>query len=364
MLRIGIDVGGTFTDVVSVDPQGRVTIAKVHSTPEDQSLGVMEGLDRLAEGLGLDRATMLARTERIVHGTTVATNALLEHKGAKVGLLTTEGHRDIIEMREGLKDDRYDLRQPPPRQLVPRDRRLGVRERIRPDGRVEIALDRESLAAAIATLKEPGRRGRGDLLPAQLARREPRACDGRGRASRHAGRLCRPLVRSAAPDQGIRSLLHHRGQRIRRPRARALPHPARRAVAGSGACLTGADHPIARGRGDDCRSRAARSRRRAFGPRRWRCRQSICRQATGPWRPHPLRHGRHLDGHLPRGGRRGSNRLGPAHRRPTRSAAEPGHRQHRRRRRLDRPRRSQWPAPCGTRKRRRTTGACLLWPRR
>jgi N-methylhydantoinase A len=153
MFRIGIDVGGTFTDLVAVDGEGRVTIAKVPSTPEDQSLGVMDGLERLAEALGLDRAAVLARTERIVHGTTVATNALLEHKGARVGLLTTEGHRDIVEMREGLKDDRYDLRQPPPRQLVPRDRRLGVRERIRPDGRVEIALDRESLAAAIATLK-------------------------------------------------------------------------------------------------------------------------------------------------------------------------------------------------------------------
>src|SRR5262245_57850847 len=99
---------------------------------------------------------MLGRTQRIVHGTTVATNALLERKGGKVGLLTTEGHRDIVEMREGLKDDRYDLRQPPPAQLVPRDRRLGVRERIRPDGRIEIALDRASLDAAIATLKSQG----------------------------------------------------------------------------------------------------------------------------------------------------------------------------------------------------------------
>jgi N-methylhydantoinase A len=99
---------------------------------------------------------MLASTERIVHGTTVATNALLEHKGATVGLLTTEGHRDILEMREGLKDDRYNLRQPPPTQLVPRERRLGVRERIRPDGRVEIALDYGSLDAAIAVLRSQG----------------------------------------------------------------------------------------------------------------------------------------------------------------------------------------------------------------
>jgi N-methylhydantoinase A len=151
--RIGIDVGGTFTDLVSVDAQGRVMLAKVASTPADQSLGVIEGLDRLAESLGIDRATMLARTERIVHGTTVATNALLEHKGAKVGLLTTQGHRDILEMREGLKDDRYNLRQPPPTQLVPRERRLGVRERVRPDGRVEIALDRSSLDAAIGVLR-------------------------------------------------------------------------------------------------------------------------------------------------------------------------------------------------------------------
>jgi N-methylhydantoinase A len=77
----------------------------------------------------------------------------LEHKGAKVGLLTTEGHRDVIEMREGLKDDRYNLRMPPPEPLVPRLRRLGVKERMRADGRIETPLDRASLDAAIATLR-------------------------------------------------------------------------------------------------------------------------------------------------------------------------------------------------------------------
>jgi N-methylhydantoinase A len=152
MYRIGVDVGGTFTDLVAVDDQGLVTIAKAASTPGDQSIGVMEGLGRLAEALGLGRGALLGQTERIVHGTTVATNALLERKGARVGLLTTEGHRDILEMREGLKDDRYDLRQPPPEPLVPRDRRLGVRERLRADGRVEAPLDPDSLTAAIAEL--------------------------------------------------------------------------------------------------------------------------------------------------------------------------------------------------------------------
>ena len=90
MYRIGIDVGGTFTDLVAVDDDGRTTLAKVASTPEDPSLGVLEGLFDLARLLGRDRAALLGETDRIVHGTTVATNALLERKGARVGLLTTK----------------------------------------------------------------------------------------------------------------------------------------------------------------------------------------------------------------------------------------------------------------------------------
>src|SRR5258708_4443191 len=113
----------------------------------------MEGLTSLAAGLGLDRAALFAATERIVHGTTVATNALLEEKGARVGLLTTAGHRDVVEMREGLKDDRYNLRMKPPEPLVPRARRLGIRERMRADGSVETPLDQPSLKRAIARLK-------------------------------------------------------------------------------------------------------------------------------------------------------------------------------------------------------------------
>src|SRR5438270_7416667 len=146
MYRIGIDVGGTFTDLVAVDEAGGTTLTKVPSTPADPSLGVLDGLEELARRLRRERATLLAQTDRIVHGTTVATNALLERKGARVGLLTTEGHRDVIEMREGLKDDRYNLRVPPPVPLVPRARRLGVRERVRFDGRVMTRLDARSLA--------------------------------------------------------------------------------------------------------------------------------------------------------------------------------------------------------------------------
>jgi N-methylhydantoinase A len=156
MFTIGVDVGGTYTDLVATDETGRTIFAKSPSTPSDQSIGVMAGLEELAHRLNVTRADMLAATDRLVHGTTVATNALLERKGAKVALLTTEGHRDVIEMREGLKPDRYDLRSPPPEPLVPRELRFGVRERLKASGDVLIPLDAVSLAEAIAAIKKSG----------------------------------------------------------------------------------------------------------------------------------------------------------------------------------------------------------------
>src|SRR6476661_5996844 len=156
MFTIGVDVGGTYTDLVATDETGRTIFAKSPSTPADQSIGVMAGLEELARRLGVTRANMLAATDRFVHGTTVATNALLERKGARVALLTTEGHRDVVEMREGLKPDRYDLRTPPPEPLVPRDRRFGVRERLKANGEVLMPLDAGSLGDAIAAVRTSG----------------------------------------------------------------------------------------------------------------------------------------------------------------------------------------------------------------
>ena len=153
---IGVDVGGTFTDVVVCAPDGTATVAKAETTPADQSEGVLEGLRLAAVQIGLSLPALLAATTRMVHGTTVATNALLEGKGARVGMLTTAGHRDIIEMREGLKPDRYDLRVPPPAPMVPRALRLPVHERMRADGAVETALDEASLHAALDTLAAAG----------------------------------------------------------------------------------------------------------------------------------------------------------------------------------------------------------------
>jgi N-methylhydantoinase A len=153
---IGIDVGGTFTDIVVATPDGRTVTAKSASTPRDQSDGVLDGLALAAEALGLGIQDLLAATTRIVHGTTVATNALLEGKAARVGMLTTEGHRDIIEMREGLKPERYNLRMAAPDPLVPRRLRLPVRERTRADGGIETPLDHAALDAAIQQLAAEG----------------------------------------------------------------------------------------------------------------------------------------------------------------------------------------------------------------
>ena len=221
MYRIGIDVGGTFTDLVAVDEQGRVVLAKAASTPSDPSLGVMQGLVSLAAELDKDLASLLDETERIVHGTTVATNALLERKGARVGLLTTEGHRDIIEMREGLKDDRYNLRMPPPTPLVPRGLRIGVRERLRFDGSVEIPLSRASLASGVRKLSQAG----VDAVAVCYlhAYRDPSHELATGQyVQTRLPKAYISLVRGPAADQGIRACVHDGGQCLRRPNALTL----------------------------------------------------------------------------------------------------------------------------------------------
>tara|TARA_B100000676_G_scaffold284510_1_gene312270 strand:- start:84 stop:2132 length:2049 start_codon:yes stop_codon:yes gene_type:complete len=156
MMRIAIDVGGTFTDVVATDNTGATTFVKVPSTPANQAEGVMHGLQTLAGRRGLTLHALLQGTERIVHGMTVATNALLERKGARVGLLTTAGHRDVLEMREGLKPERYNLRLARPEALVPRYLRLGVEERIRANGRVQVPLALASVDEAVKTFKAQG----------------------------------------------------------------------------------------------------------------------------------------------------------------------------------------------------------------
>ena len=155
-MRISVDIGGTFTDVVSIDDSGELRVTKALSTPADQSIGVIEGLSGLAGEIGIPLATLLKSTTLFIHGTTVATNLLIERKGVRLGLITTAGFRDVLELREGTKADRYNLREPFQQPLVPRPSRIGVPERVRWDGSVEKALDEDAVRAAVRDLRAQG----------------------------------------------------------------------------------------------------------------------------------------------------------------------------------------------------------------
>ncbi len=150
-LRIGVDSGGTFTDVCLFDEEtGRLDIWKVPSTPDDPSRGITNGV---SEGLAtVDRSA--SEVAFLGHGTTVATNALIELKGVPTGLITTDGFRDLLEIGRQKRPSLYDMSAEKPEILVGRDRRVEVPERLRSDGSVDTPLDEAKLRAAIAKLAE------------------------------------------------------------------------------------------------------------------------------------------------------------------------------------------------------------------
>jgi N-methylhydantoinase A len=154
--RIGIDVGGTFTDFLVVASDGTLSLSKNFTTPDDQSAGVMEGLERIAMERDLSLHRLLARTDLIIHGATVADNTMIEMNGAKTGLLVTKGARDEIELRRGWKEDIWDPAAPPPPVIVPRRFRLPLSERLDNEGNELMPLDEEEVRAAVRRLKGAG----------------------------------------------------------------------------------------------------------------------------------------------------------------------------------------------------------------
>ena len=150
--RIGVDVGGTFTDLVLVDVAGTTHVAKVPSVPADPSRGVMAAVERVAVDLGMPTVEVLAGCSLFV-GSTVATNTMLEGKGATVGLITTEGFRDVIEIRRGLRSDQWNHREPYAPVLVPRYLRLPMAGRIDADGSEHAPLDLDQLPAMLETFR-------------------------------------------------------------------------------------------------------------------------------------------------------------------------------------------------------------------
>src|ERR687893_848719 len=143
-VRLGVDVGGTFTDLVALS-EGELVTTKVPSTPGDQSVGAMNAVSASQ----VEAGALVA----LAHGMTVATNALLERRGARTALVTTAGFRDVLEIARQNRPSLYDLAQDRPSALVPRGLRFTVEERMGPDG--ELApLDGGSLQAAVAAVEE------------------------------------------------------------------------------------------------------------------------------------------------------------------------------------------------------------------
>ena len=152
-LRIGVDVGGTFTDFVLVDEAGsRVLTGKRLTTPDDPGRAILDGIARL---LGEADAT-IADVRQVVHGTTLVTNTVIERKGARIGLITTKGFRDNLEMGREMRYDLYDLALEKPEPLVPRPRRHVVTERLSAQGDILRPLDETEVRAAAQALKAQG----------------------------------------------------------------------------------------------------------------------------------------------------------------------------------------------------------------
>lgn len=153
---VGIDVGGTFTDCVLVDSLGRSAVGKTFTTRDDPSKGVLNGLEKLSAKVGVPFRDFLGRVRRIVHGTTITTNAVLTGSGAKTGFLTTKGFRDILLMRRGVRESQFNSKCSPPPPLVPRNLTFAVAERMDCEGREITPLDRETARQAIRELKQAG----------------------------------------------------------------------------------------------------------------------------------------------------------------------------------------------------------------
>ncbi len=152
-IRLGIDIGGTFTDLVLMDEaRGAVHIAKVLTTPDDPAAGALSGFGRILESAGLTAPDVAS----VVHATTLITNALIERKGARTGLITTQGFSDVIEIAREKRFDLYDLHQETPAPLVSPELRAEVPERVHVDGEIAVPVDLEAVKREARKLVERG----------------------------------------------------------------------------------------------------------------------------------------------------------------------------------------------------------------
>ncbi|MCX5975740.1 MAG: hydantoinase/oxoprolinase family protein [Coprothermobacterota bacterium] len=154
--RVGIDIGGTFTDGVVIDSEGRIQIFKDPSTPSDPSIGLINTLKKAARFYHEEFSQFLGHIDMLVHGTTVATNTMLQYKGVKTALIATKGFRDALEMRRAHKEDIWNLSLPLPPMIIPRALRFGVSERLNYKGEILTPLDEEEVRQVARCLKAQG----------------------------------------------------------------------------------------------------------------------------------------------------------------------------------------------------------------
>lgn len=149
---VGADVGGTFTDLIGIDRTGTIRVTKLPTTPEAPGQAVVEGLEQLCDEMRCD----ISDVALLLHGTTVATNAVLQRRGAKTALLATKGFRDVLEIARQARPRLFDLDARRPDPLIPRSLRIEVEERIDASGAVVTPLDTRALAKSIERLQSEG----------------------------------------------------------------------------------------------------------------------------------------------------------------------------------------------------------------
>ena len=243
-MQIGVDIGGTFTDIVALGGDGQLHLTKVPTTPKDLLRGVADAVRAV---LALAGGSPGAVT-RFIHGTTVATNAVLEQKGAVTGILMTQGFEDVLELGRQKRSRMYDLDMDPetPAFLAPRRRRVGIRERLDARGRVLTPLDEAQVRAEARRLRDEGVQALAvcylfSFLDAAHERRT-RGARPRGRA--RAGGVA--LVGGRPDLPRVRALLRDRLRRVPRAAGDALPGRAARHPAPCGRDRGAADHALAR----------------------------------------------------------------------------------------------------------------------
>ena len=225
--RLAVDIGGTFTDL-ALEHDGKRTTIKVLTTSTAPEQGVLAGVRSILQSSGVAASDIGI----VIHGTTLATNAVIERKGARTALITTQGFRDVIAMGNESRYDQYDLNIVLPEPLVPRYLRLPIPERLDNEGNILLPLDSAARASGDTSPATRRRRKHRRRFPPRL--RQPGA---RAPCPRHPGRSTAghpdiAFQRSVARDARVGTLLHHRRQRLRAAAdgalsARSCRRPAR-----------------------------------------------------------------------------------------------------------------------------------------